>query len=125
RHSSRKSWELGLGLAREARPWTCVNNCTQSQTPDSSDLDDWIADYDRADTSEPAGRIAATTNPMRMTEIRNRNAHSYPRTGTAAHPIEKIHVSPDDVGDWLADYALAEARGRPSISARARLSEAS
>ncbi|MDR5801896.1 replication endonuclease [Caballeronia sp. LZ001] len=118
RHSSRKSWELGLGLAREARPWTCVNNCTQSQTPDSSDLDDWIADYDRADNSEPAGRGAPTTNSWRTADVPDRHARSDLHARPVARAVEQIHVSPDDVGDWLADYALAEARGRPSIWTR-------
>lgn len=47
------------------------------------------------------------------------------RQGPVARAVQKIHVNPDDVGDWLADYALAEARGRPSVWARAKILEAS
>lgn len=125
RHSSRKSWELGMGLAREARPWTRVNNCTQSSTHDSSDLDDWIADYDQADIAKRAEGVAAATNSSRTAEVRDGGAHADPCTGPVARAVQKIHVNPDDVGDWLADYALAEARGRPSVWARAKILEAS
>ncbi|MDR5805263.1 replication endonuclease [Caballeronia sp. LZ001] len=125
RNSSRMSWELGLGLAREACPWTRVNNCTQSQTPDSSDFDDWIADYDRADNGEPAGRGAATTNSWRTADVPDRHARSDLHARPVARAVEEIHVSSDDIGDLLADYALAEARGRPSICTREKRWEAS
>ncbi|WP_175784534.1 replication endonuclease [Burkholderia ambifaria] len=73
RHSSRKSWELGLGLARAARPWTRVNNCTQAlgETPGAcrahssvDDVSDWLADYERAEIAtrylDPGDSICMT-----------------------------------------------------------------
>ncbi|MFP3675418.1 hypothetical protein SB724_21625, partial [Bacillus sp. SIMBA_031] len=36
-------------FARAARAWTRVNNCTQDAAASAAEIDDWLADYDRAE----------------------------------------------------------------------------
>ncbi|WP_186078699.1 replication endonuclease [Burkholderia gladioli] len=109
RHSSRKSWELGLGLAREARPWTRVNNCTQSPEREIAarvEIDEWLADYDRAEQ-----RSSAPSGPDPAANEDNRGGKAKFGRGQEglARAVETVQATFEDVQDWLADYARAEA----------------
>lgn len=97
------------GFARESRAWTRVNNCTQRpDRPEAAraEIDEWLADYDRAERrlSESSG-----PDPAANEENRGREAKSGREQGVLARAVETIQATFEDVQDWLADYARAEA----------------
>ncbi|NML31805.1 replication endonuclease [Paraburkholderia antibiotica] len=77
RHSGAQRLNLRVGLARLARPWTRVNNCTHMPPSAAGagheqaldpDITDWLADYDRADL---AARTAERQHKPRKSHERH------------------------------------------------------
>ncbi|KWI47820.1 hypothetical protein WT72_30320 [Burkholderia pseudomultivorans] len=85
------------GFARAARAWTRVNNCTQDAAASAAEIDDWLADYDRAERTHVG---ASGLDPETDSEFKPRILHS-------ARAADVIRISADDVRDWLADYDRA------------------